>query len=195
MIARISPLLLVGLLSLSGCKEDGATANSAISELPVNKKVSDLTAAEQQQLCEGAAAFVAREITPDDVRRALCSLQGILIAGTLGDGSVDACVTARDECLGSPEEPGAVEAGGKGCELAWDTCATTIGELDACMEEVVTELEALYKELDCGNIKNYQGKMPSPEPELGEACQRVQNRCPGFLPGNLLTPPEGPPTS
>jgi hypothetical protein len=195
MIAKFSPLLLVVLLGSSACPDNAATANSAISDLPKNKKVSDLTAAEQEQLCEATGAYIDREITPEEIKQALCSLQGILLSATLEDGSVDACVTARDQCLASPEQPTAVEAEGNECQLDWDACTTTVGELDACIEEAVDQLEAFYKELDCGNIGQYKGEMPGKEPELGEACKRVQTNCPGFLPGDLLSGTEMPPTS
>lgn len=195
MITKLSPLPLVALLGLFACKEDGATANSTISDLPVNKKVSELSVAEQEQLCEAATAYSDREIEGDDIRRAVCSLQAIVLASTLHDGSVDACITARDECLAAPEKPAQIEAEERTCPLDWSTCTSTVGELDACIEEVVADLKAFYMELDCGNIGKYKDDMPSKEPELGEACRRVQTNCPGFVPGDLLSPTQQPPTS
>jgi hypothetical protein len=195
MITKLSPLPLVALLGLFACKEDGATANSTISDLPTNKKVSELSVAEQEQLCEATTTYSDREIEGDEVRRAVCSLQGIVLSSTLHDGSVDACITARDECLAAPEKPAHVETEEKTCPLDWSTCTSTVGELDACIEEVVTDLKAFYMELDCGNIGKYKDNMPSKEPELGEACRRVQNNCPGFVPGDLLSPTQQPPTS
>lgn len=195
MLTKLSPLPLVALLGLFACKEDEATAQSTISDLPANKKVSELSAAEQQQLCEAAATYSTREIDEDEVRRAVCSLQGIVLASTLHDGSVDACITARDECLAAPEKPAHVESGERTCSIDWPTCEATVGELDACIEEVVTDLKSFYMELDCGNIGKYKAEMPSKQPELGEACRRVQTNCPGFVPGDLLSNPQETPTS
>ncbi|MFZ6179278.1 hypothetical protein [Nannocystis pusilla] len=195
MIAKLSPLPLVALLGLFACKEDGATAHSTISDLPANKKVSELSTAEQEQLCEATATYSAHEIEADEIRRAVCSLQGIVLSSTLHDGSVDACITARDECLAAPEKPAHVESDERTCAIDWSTCKTTVGELDACIEEVVTELKSFYMELDCGNIGKYKDEMPSKEPEPGEACRRVQTKCPGFVPGDLVSNPKEAPTS
>ncbi|PCC73838.1 hypothetical protein SAMN02745121_06243 [Nannocystis exedens] len=195
MITKSSPLPLLALLGLFACKEGGAAADSAISGLPENKNVSELTMAEQEQLCEGALAYTRREITDAEANRALCSLQGIVLSSTLHDGSVEDCIAARDECLASiKEEPVQIEEASEACrKYDWSDCTTTVGELDACMEEVVTELKTFYEDLDCGNIGQFKDEMPMKEPEVGEACSRVQNECPGFVPGDLLTqakPPE-----
>lgn len=195
MITKLSPLPLVALLGLSACKENEATAHSTISDLPANKKVSQLSVAEREQLCEATATFSKRELDEDEIRRAVCSLQGIVLSSTLHDGSVDACITARDECLAAPEKPAHVESGEKTCTIDWSTCTTTIRELDACLEEAVDDLKNFYMELDCGNIGKYKEEMPSKQLELGEACQRVQTKCPGFVPGDLLSNPQGAPTS
>ncbi|WAS91472.1 hypothetical protein [Nannocystis punicea] len=190
MIAKLSRLLpLVALVAMPGLAAADPPADSSISGLPEDKQVSELTTVEQEQLCEAAAAYTSREITEDDVNRALCSFEGIMVSLMESDGSVDACNAARDECLASPE--GLVEPEdeqGESCQPGdWSTCKTTVGELDACIEEIVTDLKTFYEVFDCGNIEQFTGDVPPQEPERGEACSRVQSECPGFFPGDSLS--------
>ena len=156
--------------------------DSSILGLPEGKEVSELNTTEQAQLCENAATYTSREITEDDVNRALCSFQGIVDSLTEHDGSVGACNTARDRCLASPEDLVHVEEGT--CEPGdWSFCKTTVGELDACIEEIVAQLKIFYGLFDCANLEQFKSEGPPREPERGDACTRVESECPGLLPG------------
>lgn len=189
MIAKLSPLLsLVALVAMPGLAAGEPRAGSSISGLPEDKEVSELTATEQVQLCEAAADYAHREITEDDLIRAECSFEGIVDSVTESDGSVEACNKARDECLASPENPAEPEEG-ESCQPGdWSTCKTTVGNLDACIEEIVTDLKAFYELFDCANIEGFKDEGMPQAPEQGEACSRVQSECPDFFPSD--TPSE-----
>ncbi|MDC0667914.1 hypothetical protein [Nannocystis radixulma] len=194
MIAKISRVLpLVTLVAMPGLAAAEPPADSSISGLPEDKEVSELTATEQVQLCEAGSAYAHREITEDDLIRAECSFEGIVDSVTESDGSVEACNEARDECLTSPEDVGEPEEG-ESCQPGdWSTCKTTVGELDACIEEIVTDLKAFYELFDCANIERFKDEGMPQEPERGEACSRVQSECPDFFPGDTpseLKPPD-----
>ncbi|MCY1061575.1 hypothetical protein [Nannocystis sp. SCPEA4] len=191
-LSRIPPL--IALVVMPGLAAADPPADSSISGLPEDKEVSELTDAEQVQLCEADKAYTNREITEDDINRAVCSFQGIVDSLTESDGSVEACNKARDECLASPENLVHVEE--VDCQPGdLSACKTTVGELDACVEEIVTDLKTFYEVFDCANLERFKDEGPPQGPERGDACSHVQSECPGLLPGDsqsALKPPDVP---
>ncbi|HEY8377485.1 MAG TPA: hypothetical protein VIK91_13410 [Nannocystis sp.] len=184
--------LVALLLASPACKEGEKSDEAAISGLPdEDRKVSDLTVKERQQLCDTTTDYRRREISDEEIRRARCSFEGAFVAVALGGGDVDACVAARDECLAKPmpiagEEP-------PRCDFEGKRCTATVGEVEACIEEYVTATQAFFEALDCVRLVSEAGKLEAPEFEHGEACRRIERSCPAMVPKPPLAPKTPPP--
>lgn len=174
----ILPLLALSL-GLSACKQDDPTVDSGVAE---DKLGSDLTPAEQTQLCEAVFDFTAEIITPAESKRAACTLEGVLYA-LLNDSDAAACATVRDGCLDKPDEPGTEPAM---CTLGidWAMCMATVGEIEDCREENARTTIAGLKAIDCAKMEEYKSTPPSmEEPQLGEKCSLAQAKCATVLGG------------
>jgi hypothetical protein len=180
MIAKRAFLPLFALsLALSACKQDEPTVDSGVTE---SKLGSDLTPAEQDQLCEAVFDFTAEIITPAEAKRAACTFEAVLYV-QLNGGDAAACATLRDGCIDKPDEPGTEPAM---CTLGidWASCMATVGEIEDCREENARATITALKSIDCAKIEEYKNDPPEMgEPQLGEKCSLAQAKCASVLGG------------
>lgn len=193
------PVLLVPALALpaalavvgtSGCKQDSLSIDSGVEG---SKQGDELTPTEQEQLCEAIADYTAQVVTPAELARFLCTVQGIAFS-LAGDGSVATCVTLRDGCLDAPPEDtnggtsGGTSGGTGGPEMCdngidWTNCMATVAEIEACYEEYGQQTKAAFAGVTCDKMPEYKTNPPSQDPlPLGEACSRAKAKCPSVLP-------------
>lgn len=175
------PLLALSL-GLSACKQEEPTVDSGVAE---EKLGSDLTPAEQDQLCEAVFDFTGELITPAESKRAACTFEAVLFA-LLNDGTAESCATLRDGCLDKPDEPGTEPAM---CTLGidWASCMATVGEIEDCREENARATITALKSIDCAKMAEYKATPPSmDEPQLGEKCSLAQAKCATVLGGAAM---------
>lgn len=161
---------------LSACKDDGPA--DLDSGLPEDKVGTDLTPAEQTQLCEARADYAASLLSPAEAKNAACTLEGVLFA-VLNGGDQKACETVRDGCLQKPDET----TGGDTCELGvdWTTCEATVTQLEDCYQENSDALVELTRSFSCAKIEEYKANPPKTSPAEGPACSAAEARCPTVL--------------
>lgn len=168
----VLPLLALSL-GLFACKQEDPTVDSGVAD---EKLGSDLTPAEQTQLCEAVFEFEAELLPPAEAKSATCTLAGVAFA-LLGDGSADSCNTIRTSCLNEPGEEG---GGGGMCSLGidWETCMASVGEIEDCREENSRATIAALKAVSCAKMEEYKANPPDmDEPALGEKCSLAQAKC------------------
>lgn len=173
----LRPILTLAALAcgLAACKQDPAGLDSGIA---ADKQGTELTPAEQAQLCEARDEYAASLISPSEAATQACTLTGILFVVLMG-GDQAACETIRDGCLDEPSET----TGGGTCDLGvdWTTCMATVAELEACYEENADALAAATRSLSCAKVEEYKTNPPTTESQNGPACSSAEAKCPTVL--------------
>ena len=157
----------------AGCSDDSDSGNS----LDKNKKVSDLTDEEAQQLCEDYAGDFNQAITMDDI----CMYSGV-VAGTeaLTDKEA-ACDAAYQACkqqsvdfdfgeLACSSAEGSTESeADSGIE-----CDLTVGEWEKCATDMLNVFKSAMLNLSCTSPEAKEIIPPS-------SCQNMNEACPGAI--------------
>jgi hypothetical protein len=156
-------LAALALLFVIACGDDDRTIDLPFED---PKPVSQLTAAELQQLCR---------ITLDKAREQLgnttCAVQG-LIAQAEGEGT---CAAKQQSCL--QEQFGAVN-----CDEAGQSppqCAVTVGQLETCFNETMALIEGKIPTISCSTplseLQQLQGQElefePAPSCDVLDQCE------------------------
>ena len=126
--------LVAGLLTM-GCGSSGSSVDLPFEK---DKAVKDLSADERQQLCKAGL-----EGLRDAYGAELCSLMG-LVSDLAGEES---CESARESCLDETFDTSSCEAG----EAQPVNCDVTIGEVEACMNDMLALADDLMPEISCSS--------------------------------------------
>lgn len=178
MLPRLTLSLSALALVVTGC-EAGVTSLS--SGVDGTKKISELSAPEQQQFCEAGREAAVKFF--DDGKDGLCALQGSFAGalGGLGGGSpVALCEATRSACEGSDPmlEDDTCNLG----SMDATTCEATVEEAEACFNASLTELDTVLDTLaarSCTELldDDFEIDLTVMEPE---ACRSLQQKCPGL---------------
>jgi hypothetical protein len=166
--------------------------------LPESTPLEDVTPEQYANACEALREEVASRLGPDRAVRGVCEVFG----GTATDDPTQ-CRATADACVPQVNDGTFLlpvtreqldftqfECGDTG-EL--EGCSVTIGELETCLEDQMSSLEALLDDNDCDNAASVGIAEASALVDLGStsppSCARVQDECPGVGPfANLGTP-------
>lgn len=145
------------------------------SGLPPEKKVSELSASEQETLCEAATDNLAGRNSADELKRFGCIL-GSAFGG--GDDPVGFCESFLPMCLDAPPQEGE-DPEPSTCKLAIvvETCQATVSEFEACLTEQNETTSRAISDASCDDL----GKEPV-TPVAGPACAKIKTTCPGTAP-------------
>lgn len=182
--------ILFSTVVLSGCSDDGGGGSSSASGVESGKGLSAVSDAERQKLCD----YMASSMSPS--QQSTCLMAGvtasafIAIAPDATDASLQsACQTLYDNCMQSAPQPVTTT---ETCEPVDGTCTATVGEFEACGQELAAAMEGLYAVMpQCSALTvayfQQDTEMPSSEPEISAlssesaACSALQQKCPGAL--------------
>jgi hypothetical protein len=179
---RFSMVLMgmVGLLAVACGSDDdkggsggSTTVDSGVAE---DKVANQLTDQEAKQVCESVGKAAEAALSGADAQKATCGFTAYTLASfTGGDDPAAACKMAYDECLKAPQE----STGGE-CTNPTATCTATVGEIEKCFTDTLSQLKALFSTLPgCDDV----GKDVTP-PSQGTSpasCKVVQEKCPEVL--------------
>jgi hypothetical protein len=169
-----SPTLFLTLAcSLVACGGSGS-GGPVDSGLPPERKASELSDAEAEQLCEAGAEHFAAQVDADDIHHQTCIAAGIATAA-LGGGMVETCQAVYDSCIKS--EPMPTDGGSATCMLGFElsTCDAAVSVIEDCFTERNEATAAAFKAASCDDLT----KEPT-EPVTGPACSKAQASCPGI---------------
>lgn len=148
----LSVIMAVALVACGG--DDGG------SGVDGDRKMSELTPAEQQALCEeGEAKAEAHE---DDALKVGCYLQASLF-GQCSEAAVQQCIT---QAQNSPDE-------GECTTDVTDACTATVGELRACLDAQMEVLGDIASKINCSNAVTLLGSAEEPA-----VCAAAEAKCP-----------------
>ncbi len=176
-------VVTLGALVALACSGDDDGAGSGGSGLPADQPVSQLTAAELQQLCssmsEGAAVPVA------DV----CKMTGLMaaaleaaFAGTADMAALrEACRSTREQCLASGPAPATTT---EAC-TAPANCTATVGEVESCIDASAALARQTYAAMpSCESLEASDLDGTSTTTETATTppeCAALETKCPGMV--------------
>jgi hypothetical protein len=193
-------LLGIAALSLTavGCGGDdddddgreaagGGSGTAAPFEAGVSgeKPFADLSSDEAQRLCTAFDSYLTSRITPDMMKKYGCNLQAALVVQSDAE-----CAAKVDECLqqATGEPAGDLGAPTVSCEAQstlQSSCAATVSEFQACAVAMIDQAVTLLGAMTCESMRSALqsgDQTPSAEaPALPEACQKLEQTCPGFV--------------
>ena len=179
-------LLCVSLLPACGGNDGGGGTLS--TGVPASKPVSNLTPAELAKLCAAVA-----EWSKDTTGKFACELSGTL-APASGNPKTDAearmlCKDAVNECL---QDLSTAPATTTSCMAAPASCKITVGEFEACLNDlgaVLEQLAASFPSCDSLSVNSppVNPNKPPPVTTTPASCAVVQSKCPVMLPAGTTT--------
>jgi hypothetical protein len=139
----------------------GLAACGGDSQVSGSKKMTDLTAAEKQDLCDEGKDSAAAHA--DAIKKIGCYLSSAF-TGTCSETDVQTC-------LAKPDDPPDAET----CHVdVTAACTATVGELRACSDATFAALESATNGLTCANFADKFGTLQT-EPA---ACATAKQKCP-----------------
>ncbi len=154
-------------LSVAACSDGGSDVPNADD----NRKVSSLTPADIQKVCNDARSAVTDE-QKAAIGKLTCTISLTFGQAECTPSAVDACVK---EFIRTP-------ASGT-CDLGVDKdkCDVTVGQLVVCEDAMFDQLVDATNKLTCENLLA-PGTLPQQKPE---SCKIVEQKCPSaFDSGN-----------
>ncbi len=187
-LSLVSFSLALSGVTLAGCGGGGSAVHS---EVDGNKKGSELSAEELDQVCEATLNYLEEQV---DVTESTCKIAGILggaIAAALGGGDEEiqtTCSDAVDACQNND----AVQEGTDNltCDDTPDSapdCDVTVAEYEHCMTDAVNvaadwarsipKCDSLTEE----NVDQASDTVRNRPDERPPSCDVVEDACPNAL--------------
>lgn len=167
----ITLLVTLACTLATACGDSGP--GDVDSGLPADKKVRELSASEQETLCNAAAENLADRNSASEVKRFGCIL-GSAFGG--GDDPVAFCESFLPMCLDAPAQDGE-DPGTCKLTIVVETCDATVADFEACLTEQNETTAAGIRDASCDDL----GKDPV-TPVAGPACAKIKTSCPGTAP-------------
>ncbi len=156
------------LLACSLAVACGGASGPVDSGLPADKKVSELSDSEAEQLCEARADHQAGLISESEAKRAGCTIGGLFT------GTVEGCEEFVKACLDAPSETDPGQPGT--CTLGFNaTCEATVADVEACLTDLNVASADALKSISCSDLEN----MSTGEPSSPASCSSISSTCPG----------------
>jgi len=187
----LSLAIALATFGLTGC--GGAAANSgnanveaadldgAVEEASGSTKAGDLTDTQEQALCEAINAYLASNISDDEITRLHCALKGIMVASLAeaeGDAALMVCEETRAMCVSQ-----GIDASERTFDFAKDcdvftlsaSCNATLDEVETCIREQTIALK-LMSSFTCSPPDNVPDTLAAVDNST--ACAAVEMKCP-----------------
>lgn len=180
----LAGLLMVGT-SLSACDIGGLNLGRD------GKSVSSLSAEDKKEACEKLDDYYNKEIPPEEQKRAACTFAGIFaaaFAAPMTDAELQmACAEARDQCIDAPAMDSGEEEDTCTFDDTPDSCEATIGEVEACYEDLVEATKEAYADLDCATLTLEDMEEMTSGDDTPESCKTLEEKCPSTSSNNSTT--------
>lgn len=184
-------ILLAGLAAVAavacggsdeGGKGGGSTTPGKVeSGAPASTPANQLTDAQVKSFCDSASQAFGATLSSGEAQQGLCGFSAYFVAslGSASGGGDPAatCKMVYDECLKTPPQSTQEE-----CTKPSATCTATVGEIEACLNDSMAQLQQMLKSLPgCDDVGT---QVEDPMLGTGEqpaSCQVVQQKCPEAL--------------
>lgn len=178
---RFSMILLVSFCL--GCGDDSPSLDTGLSS---GAPIGDLSAEQSAQVCAGVERFANELIGPSRQEQVRCTIAGIAFEL----GGFGSCSAARDTCYDEGTTQ-TVEID-LACDAATGTylpgCEATIGQLEACANDVGAAADAVLDSISCALVDDAEGRAEigedievSLDPAAYTSCANLAEACLAFL--------------
>ena len=167
-------VLVVGCVTLFGCG-DGETSSFA-SGLADEKKLSEVTATEQESLCNDYGSWLEARTAGMDLTGVSCTLQGVSTTSTTAgcEAAVAACKANPSALRNDDLDQAAMEC----ARSEYSTCDATVGELETCINDSLDAISVL-QDISCADADRYSPEdRESLAPSPSAACVALDAKCP-----------------
>jgi hypothetical protein len=189
-----------GLLALACSSEaNGPSEDSShiVTQVDGARTIDSLSATEGETYCKDAQVWAKSIMSPTEVARLKCNLNGllssvVLFASKESEGRA-ACQKASDECVAAAAtNTSTAESKCVDVQAKLESCKgknVTVSELIACNEEVVRATKAIADPAWCGTVdpKTFAASVPM----NGSACAAVKAKCPAYFESSGASPMGG----
>jgi hypothetical protein len=178
-------MMLLGLLAAVGCGNDGFSPSA-----PSGKALNELTPDQAKTLCLEAETFSQSFLSPAAKVEYMCRVAGLEASTLAGSNPTDAdiqafCKVGYDACKRNPP---VIEPDPTPAEICADatpaTCAATVGQLTACVNERTADYERLL--VPCNRLTKAK-VLEIATADDGPACRTFQSLCPSQAASALTT--------
>lgn len=192
---HLSRWSVFALCVAAACGGDSGSSG-VVTGLPSEQKLTTLTDDEVKKACQSVNDGAAAVITKDALKRAVCVPLAVEAAVTYSNDQetvdVNKCQQIVDTCVSSSDDEDDVDDtlndddDDDDCERASakdvQGCEATVGEYEACINQVLGEMQRRLSELTCQNGEQLRSEEYSND-ELDASklpqCQTLVNKCAG----------------
>lgn len=157
-------ILLVSFASLAACG-----SGSFGTDVPPETVFDEATPEDLSDLCVAISnELLALAVGP--VTRTICTAAGVLV-----DSAAISCGEVRSECVNEAPPPEVVSCDNIDA-AAFDSCDTTVGELETCMDQLRANVVRLENQVSCSMTRSElaavdaDGLYPALCTQIGEEC-------------------------
>ena len=144
--------------------------------LEKSAELGSLSSGDVQKLCESLSSWMQANIA-GELKEVSCRTAGLIAAGFGGSSPAlkqTACTAAYDDCMKKPAEP----VGTESCEKPSSSCKATVGELEACINEMAPLMSQLVSAFpDCAQIAAGATATPPTNLQTPASCKTFQSKC------------------
>lgn len=172
---------LVVLVAACGGDDKEATNNAAPAEVksgvPPEKTVNSLSEAEAKQI----SASFAQGIQAAGLIDGMCTISGIIgEAFGAAAGQAVTCEQVAADCKAAPTEATESTIDVQDDPAQLTQCTVTVGELEACMNAMLTQYKQSFAGLTCDTDLQVATESASGGTSVA-ACEKVNTTCPTLL--------------
>lgn len=166
------------MVACGGSDDDKGSPGKVDSGVPDSTQGKDLTEQQFQAICDSANEAAAGILSGAEAKKATCgsgAYLATLLSGATGDAADAACKKAYEDCLAEPDE-----SSDDTCTEPTDACTATVGEIETCFTDTLTQAKTLLAELPgCDDLgSDYE---PPAELDPPASCAVVEEKCPEAL--------------
>jgi hypothetical protein len=183
-----SAAVVSALLGLAACGSDSnpsspsSTPTKAISSVPGNTQVSQMTPAQQQQASQDMQAYFAANIPPEMAKQMGCGTLGLMLGIQSGSDPKAACQQIYDQCMQSATtgDAGAdTSAPSAPAQTTLATCTATVDQVNQCLAEEVAGFKAMAAAMNCNNAGADAAAIMA-QPAM-PSCDAIATQCPDIV--------------
>lgn len=154
--------------------ETGEPGVPFASGVPGDKKLSELSDADEKKLCDALGSYVEDLVSGGALVKTLCAVTALLGSAFFpGDNAMMLCEMLYQECLAAPVMTTMTGM----CDVKVEmTCEATVAQYEACVSEGVNMLDDVA--LSCADVGGPDVLTALPS-GTGPACAELDEICPG----------------
>ncbi|MBN1961851.1 MAG: hypothetical protein JW841_12975 [Deltaproteobacteria bacterium] len=174
-------LSLLFAFSACGSEDKSSPASNAITSVPAETQISELTQEQQEQITLEVVKYINANITPAKQQKINCLDEGFTV-GFFAGLSASACQSTYNECMSQDSEiEPFTEEDFQPDEGAMEQCQATVSQINKCLQEQVQSFNKMVDSASCNDLNNLESNSEKYEMSA-PTCDTVAEICPDVVP-------------